>query len=79
MAHAGKDTGGSQFFITHLPTDHLNGRHTVFGRVVEGLPQARALRPNDAIESASGDESLLVLVKRGKRTHFLVMGPGWKK
>ncbi|MDG2409388.1 MAG: peptidylprolyl isomerase [Pirellulales bacterium] len=32
MAHAGKNTGGSQFFNTHLPTDHLNGRHTVFGR-----------------------------------------------
>ena len=53
MAHAGKDTGGSQFFITHLPTDHLNGRHTVFGRVIEGLPTARGLRPNDTIESAT--------------------------
>ena len=53
MAHAGKDTGGSQFFITHLPTDHLNGRHTVFGRVIEGLPTARALRGNDKIESAT--------------------------
>ena len=53
MAHAGKDTGGSQFFITHLPTDHLNGRHTVFGRVVEGLPAARQLHKNDAIESAT--------------------------
>ena len=53
MAHAGKNTGGSQFFITHLPTDHLNGRHTVFGRVLEGLPVARALRGNDKIESAT--------------------------
>ena len=53
MAHAGKDTGGSQFFITHLPTDHLNGRHTVFGRVVEGLPTARQLQKDDAIESAT--------------------------
>lgn len=42
MAHAGKDTGGSQFFLTFRPTEHLDGRHTVFGRVVEGfevLPQ----------------------------------------
>jgi len=42
MAHAGPDTGGSQFFLTFRPTDHLDGRHTVFGRVVEGfdvLPQ----------------------------------------
>jgi cyclophilin family peptidyl-prolyl cis-trans isomerase len=37
MAHAGKDTGGSQFFLTFVPTPHLNGRHTAFGRVVEGL------------------------------------------
>jgi cyclophilin family peptidyl-prolyl cis-trans isomerase len=37
MAHSGKDTGGSQFFLTFLPTPHLNGRHTAFGRVIEGL------------------------------------------
>jgi cyclophilin family peptidyl-prolyl cis-trans isomerase len=37
MAHAGKDTGGSQFFLTFRRTSHLDGKHTVFGRVVEGL------------------------------------------
>ncbi|MEC9094827.1 MAG: peptidylprolyl isomerase [Planctomycetota bacterium] len=37
MAHAGKDTGGSQFFLTFLPTPHLDGRHTAFGRVIEGM------------------------------------------
>jgi len=36
MAHAGKDTGGSQFFLTFRPTDHLDGKHTVFGRVIAG-------------------------------------------
>ena len=36
MAHAGKDSGGSQFFLTFRPTDHLDGRHTVFGRVIAG-------------------------------------------
>jgi cyclophilin family peptidyl-prolyl cis-trans isomerase len=37
MAHAGRDTGNSQFFLTFMPTAHLNGRHTAFGRVIEGI------------------------------------------
>ena len=37
MAHAGKNTGGSQFFLTFKRTSHLDGLHTVFGRVVEGI------------------------------------------
>jgi len=52
MAHAGKDTGGSQFFLTVLPTTHLNGKHTVFGRVAEGLDVVRKLRPQDKIVEA---------------------------
>jgi cyclophilin family peptidyl-prolyl cis-trans isomerase len=36
MAHAGQDTGGSQFFLTFRPTEHLDGKHTVFGRVIAG-------------------------------------------
>ena len=59
MAHAGRDTGGSQFFLTHLPTGHLNpnedaGRgHTVFGRIVKGLDVALSLRPGDRIQTAT--------------------------
>ena len=59
MAHAGKDSGGSQFFLTHLPTNHLNpapdkeiGVHTVFGRTIKGLDVIRALVVDDVITSA---------------------------
>jgi peptidyl-prolyl cis-trans isomerase B (cyclophilin B) len=50
MAKTGApDTGGSQFFLTHLPTPHLDGRHTVFGRITSGLEIVRTLEVNDDI------------------------------
>ncbi|WP_307345477.1 peptidylprolyl isomerase [Metabacillus malikii] len=47
MAHAGKDTGGSQFFIVHEPQPHLNGVHTVFGKVTSGLETALNMKNGD--------------------------------
>ncbi len=47
MANAGPDTNGSQFFITHCPQPHLDGRHTVFGQVVEGQPVVDAVCQGD--------------------------------
>ncbi|NPA68577.1 MAG: peptidylprolyl isomerase [Chlorobi bacterium] len=51
MAHAGKDTGGSQFFICHSRnnTAHLDGVHTCFGKVTEGLEVIDAVRQGDKI------------------------------
>lgn len=51
MAHAGKDTGGSQFFmvLSEANTRHLNGVHTVFGKVTEGLEFMKQIRPNDVM------------------------------
>ncbi|MCK0473153.1 peptidylprolyl isomerase [Halalkalibacter sp. APA_J-10(15)] len=49
MAHAGKDTGGSQFFIVHEPQPHLDGVHTVFGQVVEGLESVYRIKQGDVM------------------------------
>jgi cyclophilin family peptidyl-prolyl cis-trans isomerase/HEAT repeat protein len=50
MAHSGKDTGGSQFFIALSPQPHLDGSYTLFGWVVAGMEAADALRPGDLID-----------------------------
>lgn len=51
MAHAGKDTGGSQFFIAHSPQRHLDGVHTVFGQVTKGMDVVNAIQQNDVVNS----------------------------
>ena len=59
MAHAGRNTGGSQFFICHSRenTAHLDRNHTCFGKVVEGLDVIDAIKPGDKIEKIIVTES----------------------
>jgi cyclophilin family peptidyl-prolyl cis-trans isomerase len=70
MAHAGRDTGGSQFFLTFRPTPHLNGKHTAFGRVIEGmdvLAKLQRINPDEP-RSAEPDKIVTATVVR-KRDH----------
>lgn len=75
MAHAGKDTGGSQFFLTHLPTSHLNvepgkdeGNHTVFGRVIKGMDIVLSVEKGDEIKTAT-------VVRKRNHEYKPVTGP----
>ena len=56
MANAGPNTNGSQFFITHIATDWLNGKHTVFGQVRSGQEVVNAIQQGDTLNSVKIEE-----------------------
>ena len=61
MANAGRNTNGSQFFITYGPTPHLNGKHGVFGRVTEGLDVLRSLRERDPQRDRNPGDAIIAI------------------
>ncbi len=65
MANAGPNTNGSQFFITHIATNWLDGKHTVFGKVVSGLEVVDAVKQGDKIKSVTieGDADAALAAK----------------
>ena len=67
MANAGPGTNGSQFFITHRPTPHLDDMHTVFGKVSSGQDIVDAIAQGDAMETIfiEGDPSSLLAAQKG--------------
>jgi cyclophilin family peptidyl-prolyl cis-trans isomerase len=72
MAHAGKDTGGSQFFLTFRPTPFLDGRHTAFGRVIEGWDILTKIQRRDPNNPTTAPDKMVRVTIERKRDHAYV-------
>ena len=65
MANAGPNTNGSQFFITYVATPHLDGMHTVFGKIIEGMDVVNSLRERDPMsDSEQGDKINKITIEK---------------
>ena len=71
MANAGPDTNGSQFFITHQATPHLNGAHTVFGLIHSGKEIIRQIRVGDTINSITIEGNARAFLERNADQVYL--------
>jgi peptidyl-prolyl cis-trans isomerase B (cyclophilin B) len=71
MANAGRNTNGSQFFVTHQAAPHLNGAHTVFGLIVSGKEVIRQIRVGDVINSITIEGDVKPVLERKRDRVYL--------
>lgn len=72
MANAGRDTNGSQFFITFAAAPHLNGNYTIFGQVIKGMPAVDQLRRRDPQQNPdyAGDAIRTITIEESEGAHI---------